>query len=63
MAPEYGKVLPRLLLRRGMGRERAGGDTLCAMARDKDEVGLAVEFAREGLEGAVEGDFAHGLYF
>ena len=48
---------------RGGRSERAGGDTLRTMARDKDEVGLTVQFAREGLDGAVEGYFAHGLYF
>lgn len=46
----------------GGRRERAGRDALCAMARDEDEVGLTVQFAGEGLEGAVEGDFAHGWW-
>ena len=48
--------------RGGGRRERAGGDALCAMACDEDEVGLAVQFARQRLEGAIQRDLTHGWW-
>ena len=48
---------------RGRGLERAGGDMLSSVTCDEDEVRLPVEFAGERFDRAIQGDFAHGLYY